>query len=152
MFQDCYEPLNFLMIDMNLEIFSISKRQVKELNKVILTGNLAKDVEVRYTQSGKAVTRMTVAVNQGYGDKKTTDFFNLVAWDKTAEHCGKYLSKGSKVLVEGTLKNNNYEDKNGVKRYDVEVIVGSIEFIGSKKKAASTGYDGEDVSDDDMPF
>ena len=124
------------------------------MNKVILTGNLTKDVEMRYTQSGKEMARMSIAVNQGYGDKQTTDFFNLTAWEKTANLCGKYLSKGSKVLVEGRLKNNNYE-KNGVKHYGVDVIVESIEFMdskgSSKKKAANTDYDGA-IDDDDMPF
>lgn len=121
------------------------------MNKVILSGNLTKDVEVRYTQSGKATARMSIAINQGYGDKKTTDYFNLVAWEKTAELCGKYLSKGSKILVEGRLKNNNYE-KDGVKHYGVDVIVTNLEFLDNKKKSAND-YDGEeDVVDEDMPF
>ena len=124
------------------------------MNKVILTGNLTKDVEMRYTQSGKEMARMSIAVNQGYGDKQTTDFFNLTAWEKTANLCGKYLSKGSKVLVEGRLKNNNYE-KNGVKHYGVDVIVESIEFMdskGSSKKKAANDYDDGAIDDDDMPF
>ena len=124
------------------------------MNKVILTGNLTKDVEMRYTQSGKEMARMSIAVNQGYGDKQTTDFFNLTAWEKTANLCGKYLSKGSKVLVEGRLKNNNYE-KNGVKHYGVDVIVESIEFMdskGSSKKKAANDYNDGAIDDDDMPF
>ena len=124
------------------------------MNKVILTGNLTKDVEMRCTQSGKEMARMSIAVNQGYGDKQTTDFFNLTAWEKTANLCGKYLSKGSKVLVEGRLKNNNYE-KDGVKHYGVDVIVESIEFMdskGSSKKKAANDYDDGAIDDDDMPF
>ena len=140
-----------MMIDMNLETFSLKKRQVREMNKVILVGNLTKEPDVRKSQNGKSVVRMGVAVNQGYGENQTTDFFNLVAWEKTAELCGKYLSKGSKVLVEGRLRNNNYE-KDGVKHYGVDVIVNSIEFLDSKKKAANADFDGENVSDDDMPF
>ena len=125
------------------------------MNKVILTGNLTKDVEMRYTQSGKEIARMSIAVNQGYGDKQTTDFFNLIAWEKTAELIGKYLNKGSKVLVEGRLKNNNYEDNKGVKHYGVDVIVESIEFMdskGSSKKKAANDYDDGAIDDDDMPF
>lgn len=118
------------------------------MNKVILVGNLTKDVDMRRTQSGKATVRMSIAINQGYGDNKTTDYFNLIAWEKTAELCAKYLSKGSKILVEGRLKNNNYEDKNGVKHYGVDVIVISIEFLDAKKKTATNDFDG----DDDMPF
>ena len=120
------------------------------MNKVYLAGNLTKDVDLRAVQSG-TVARMAIAINQGYGDKKTTDYFNLIAWDKTAELCGKYLSKGSKVLVEGRLKNNNYE-KDGIKHYGVDVIVTSIEFMDSKKKTVNNDFDGEEVSDDDMPF
>ena len=139
-----------MMIDMNLETFSLKKRQVREMNKVILVGNLTKDPDVRKSQNGKSVVKTGIAVNQGYGENQTTDFFNLVAWEKTAELCGKYLSKGSKVLVEGRLKNNNYE-KDGVKHYGVDVIVTAIEFLDSKKKVAND-YRGEEVSDDDMPF
>ena len=138
------------MIDMNFQTFSIKKRQVREMNKVILVGNLTKDPDVRKSQNGKSVVKTGIAVNQGYGENQTTDFFNLVAWEKTAELCGKYLSKGSKVLVEGRLKNNNYE-KDGVKHYGVDVIVTAIEFLDSKKKVAND-YRGEEVSDDDMPF
>ena len=122
------------------------------MNKVILVGNLTKEPDQRRTKTDKVTTRMSIAVNQGYGENQKTDFFNLVAWEKTAELCGKYLSKGSKVLVEGILRNNNYE-KDGVKHYGVDVIVSSIEFLDSKKKAANPeDFDGEDVSDDDMPF
>ena len=117
------------------------------MNKVILVGNLTKEPEVRKSQSGKSVARMSIAVNQGYGEKQKTDFFNLVAWDKTADLCEKYLNKGSKILVEGRIKNNNYE-KDGAKHYGVDVIVETVEFMDRKKK----DYDGENDSDDDMPF
>ena len=123
------------------------------MNKVYLVGNLTKDIKVRYTQSGKAVAKVGIAINQGYGDKKTTDFFNLVAWDKTAELMSKYLSKGSKILVEGRLKTNNYEDNKGVKHSSVDVVVESVEFMDAKKKSASSNnYNAEDVDEDDMPF
>ena len=127
------------------------------MNKVILCGNLTKDPDVRYTQNGKAMSRMSIAINQGYGDNKTTEYFNLVAWEKTAQLCEKYLRKGSKVLVEGRLKNNNYKDNKGVQHYAVDVIVTSLEFMDSKKKTAEEdeGYptdDGRSPDDDDMPF
>ena len=126
------------------------------MNKVILVGNLTKDPDVRATQSGKSVARVGIAVNQGYGDKQSTDFFNLVAWDKTADLMNKYLHKGSKILVDGRLKNNNYEDNKGVKHYAVDVIVETFEFMDSKKKTADEGYPTDDGrspdDDDDMPF
>ena len=119
------------------------------MNKVFLVGNLTKDPELRYTQSGKATARMSIAINQGYGDNQSTDFFNLVAWEKTAELCGKFLSKGSKILVDGRLKNNNYE-KDGVKHYGVDVIVNSIEFLDKKKFEQKNNVETDD--NDDIPF
>lgn len=127
------------------------------MNKIILMGNLTKAPEVRYTQSGKAVARVGIGVSRfaKKGEKPETDFFNLIAWEKTAEFFGRYLSKGSKVLIEGRLQNNNYE-KDGVKHYNVDVIVEKVEFAGSKseKKAdePKDEFDGEPVNDDDMPF
>ena len=127
------------------------------MNKVILMGNLTKDPELRYTQSGKAVVKVGIAVRRPFSkEKNATDFFNLVAWDKTAEFFGKYLAKGSKVLIEGRLQNNDYTDKNGVKHYAVDVIVENVEFAGSKVEKKSDEpkdeFDGTPVNDDDMPF
>ena len=127
------------------------------MNKVILMGNLTKDPELRYTQSGKAVVKVGIAVRRPFSkEKNATDFFNLVAWDKTAEFFGKYLAKGSKVLIEGRLQNNDYTDQNGVKHYAVDVIVENVEFAGSKVEKKSDEpkdeFDGTPVNDDDMPF
>ena len=127
------------------------------MNKVILMGNLTKDPELRYTQSGKAVVKVGIAVRRPFSkEKDATDFFNLVAWDKTAEFFGRYLAKGSKVLIEGRLQNNDYTDKNGVKHYAVDVIVENVEFAGSKVEKKSDEpkdeFDGTPVNDDDMPF
>lgn len=123
------------------------------MNKIFLSGNLTKDPDIRYTNSGKATARTIIAVNRGYGDKQTTDFFNLVAWDKTAEFFGKYLKKGSRILVEGRLQNNVYTDKNGVKRYSEDIVVANVEFAGSKSdKKSDDGFNGEEVPDEDVPF
>lgn len=103
------------------------------MNKVFLSGNLTRDVEVRYTQAGKAYARMGIAINRRYKDKDSVDFFNLVAWDKTAEFCGRYMTKGSRVLVEGSLRASNYENKDGVKVNSVEVWIDNIEFAGAKR-------------------
>ena len=108
------------------------------MNKVFLSGNLTRDPEVRYTQSGMAYAKMGIAVNRQYtsknGDRQeSTDFFNLTAWGKTAEFCGRYLEKGRRVLVEGRIGNDNYEDKNGVKHYGVNITVDNIEFASSKR-------------------
>lgn len=105
------------------------------MNKVILSGNLTRDVEVRYSQSGKAFARMGIAVNRPYSKEKVTDFFNLTAFNKTAEFCGRYMTKGTRVLVEGTLQTSTYENKEGVKVNSVDILVDNIEFAGSKRQS-----------------
>ena len=109
------------------------------MNKVILTGNLTRDPEVRYTSSGTSYAKMGIAVMRPYSSKtndgqQITDFFNLTAWNKQAEFCGRYLKKGARILVEGRIENNNYEDKNGVKHYSVDIRVDNIEFSGGKPR------------------
>ena len=118
------------------------------MNKVFLSGNLTKAPEVRYTQSGKAFARMGIAVKRQFA-KDAVDFFNLVAWEKTAEFCGKHMHKGSRVLVEGRLQTNSYE-KDGVKHNTVDVLIDNIEFAGDAKK--KDDLDGMPVDDDDTPF
>ena len=103
------------------------------MNKVFLSGNLTRDPEVRYTQAGKAYARMGIAINSRSKEKDIVDFFNLVAWEKTAEFCGKYLRKGSRVLVEGRLKASNYENRDGVKVNTVDIWIDNIEFANSKR-------------------
>lgn len=107
------------------------------MNKVFLSGNLTQDPEVRYSQSGTAYTKTGIGVRRAFsknGDgQNNTDFFNLTLFGKQAEFCGRYLKKGSRVLVEGRIENDNYEDKNGVKHYRVNIMVDSIEFADSKR-------------------
>ena len=126
------------------------------MNRITLSGNLTRDPEVRYTQSGKAYARLGIAVNRPFKDK-TVDFINLVAWDKTAEVMGKWLSKGSRILVAGRLQTSKYKDKDGNERTSTEVVVETFEFAGdSKKKSAAPDpddpYGGEPVDDSDTPF
>lgn len=118
------------------------------MNKVFLSGNLTRDVEVRYTQTGKAYARTGIAVKRPFS-KDAVDFFNLTAWDKTAEFMGKWFAKGSRVLVDGRIQTSSYEDKNGNKVNAVDVIVENVEFADSKKKDA---FDGENVPNEDIPF
>lgn len=149
------------------------------MNKVFLSGNLTRDPEVRYSQSGKAFTRMGIAVNRPYSKEKVTDFFNLTAFNKTAEFCGRYMTKGTRVLVEGTLQTSTYENKDGVKVNSFDILVDNIEFAGAKRtddggdnysKPSSGGNDyterrapappkkddydfgGEPIDPDDTPF
>ena len=99
------------------------------MNKVILMGRLTRDAEL-FGQKSK-VARFCLAVDRSYGDE--TDFFNCVSFGKQAEFVEKYLKKGIKVLVTGSLQNNSYEDKDGNKVNGVQIITSEIEFCESKK-------------------
>ena len=107
------------------------------MNLVILLGRLVADPEVRYTQSGKVVCQFTLAVDDYYGENKTTSFVKIVVWGKTGEHCGNNLTKGQRALVDGRLQIRSYEAKDGSgKRWVTEIIAGSVQFIDRK----STGH------------
>ena len=122
------------------------------MNKVIILGRLTANPEIRYTQSGKAVASLTLAVNKPFG-AEGADFINCVAWEKLAEIIGNNLSKGSQILVEGRMQNRSYENNQGEKRFITEVVLNNIEFIGSKKKnETSTDCFGEVVQDEQIPF
>ena len=110
------------------------------MNKVFEIGNLTRDPELSETSNGVAYCRFSIAVNRDYKDSdgnKITDFFNVVAWRGHAEICGKFLKKGSKVGIVGSLENRSYEDKDGNKRTVTEIIVKEIEFLTPKN---SDGY------------
>ena len=120
------------------------------INKVVLTGNLTKDPEVKYTQSGKAVAMFSIAVNDGFGDNQKTYYPNVVVWGKTAETVGNNLAKGSKVGVVGKLTTRSYDNSAGQKVYVTEVVAdmyGGIEFLGSKKQSQSNP-----IEDEEIPF
>ena len=104
------------------------------MNKVLLTGRLTKDPELRYTQQGTEVASCTVAINSNCGEKKQVDYINITAWGNLGKFLNKYYTKGQAIAVVGRLKNNNYEDKNGNKKYTTEVVAESIEFVGNKKQ------------------
>ena len=111
-------------------------------NRVILVGNLTRDPEIRYTQSGKGVTKFTLAVNNPRNKEETT-FVDIVAWDRLGETCNTYLKKGSNALVEGRLVIRSYEDKEGVKRKATEVVIDNMQMLGSRRDAGG-GEDGGD--------
>lgn len=106
------------------------------LNRVILYGRLTKDVELRQTNSGISVARFTVACDRQFANKETgkreADFIEVQAWRNTADFVGRYFSKGDAITVEGSIRNNNYEDKNGAKHYSYVVMADNVGFGGSK--------------------
>lgn len=138
------------------------------MNKVIFIGRLTRDPELRFIPgSGTAVTRFSVAVNREFKKEgqPDADFFNIVAWGNIAENCANYLKKGRLVGIEGQLRNNNFEDKNGVKHYSVEINANRVEFLEwgdnqqqSQPKQQSNqqnDYDSFQAMDDfqdDIPF
>ena len=109
------------------------------MNKVILVGNLTRDPELTETPSGVAVCRFSIAVSRDYASSdgtRETDFFNVTVWRGRAENCGKYLKKGNKVAVVGSLQNRSYEDKDGIKRTVTDVIANEVEFLTPKSAQA----------------
>jgi single-strand DNA-binding protein len=146
------------------------------VNKVILVGNLGKDPEVRYVQSGNAVCTLRLAVTERRKDgdnwKDHTEWMDVVTFGKTAENAGQYLQKGRQIYVEGRLQTRQYKDKEGHDRYKTEVVANQVLFLGggdrsgaprpapNKPASAPAQSDGgEDAPppdagfiDDDLPF
>ena len=129
------------------------------MNKVMLIGNLTRDVEKRETETGKAVANFSIAVGRTFSDE--TDFFNVTVWEKQAENCAKYLKKGSKVGIVGTLQNRSYKANDGVKRTITEVIAEQVEFLSPKQaeetqeQVASVTRERpqlEEIDDNQLPF
>lgn len=112
-------------------------------NKVILMGRLTADPELRQTTSGIASCRFRVAVDRGYKSKETgerqADFISVIAWRATAEFVSRYFSKGKMIIVEGSLRNDDYTDKNGVKHYSMNVQADNVLFGESKSASAAAG-------------
>ena len=118
---------------------------MRGFNRAIIAGNLTQDPEVRYTVNKKAYARFTVAVNNRYRDangeyKDSADYITVVAWNNNAETVGKYLKKGSPVLIEGTIRTGSYDAKDGSgKRYTTEVWVNTMIMLGSREGGSSSG-------------
>jgi len=110
------------------------------LNKVILIGRLTADVELSQTPTGINYCRFTIAINRPFRKdaEKQADFIGVTAWRATAEFISKYFSKGSAIIVEGSLRNNDYTDKDGIKHYSMEVQASNVSFGGSSGKKSNT--------------
>jgi len=136
------------------------------MNKIILMGRLTRDPEVRYSDDNKAVGRFALAVDRKF--KKdggpTADFFNCTAFGKTAEFVEKYLRKGTKILITGSIQNDNYTNGHGEQVYAMQVIADEIEFAESKSAGSGTNEPAQTQTtsggfmnlpngiDDEMPF
>lgn len=120
---------------------------MRGFNRAIIAGNLTKDPEVRYTVNKKTYARFTVAVNNRWRNangevQDSTDYINVVAWNNTAENVGKYLKKGSPVLIEGRIRTGSYDAKDGSgKRYTTEIWVDNMVMLSSREQGGSgSGY------------
>ena len=142
------------------------------MNKVILIGNLAADPETRTTQSGVTQCTLRLAVQRRFANQqgvREADFFNIVCWRQTAEFCSRYLAKGRKIAVEGSLQTRSYDAQDGSKRYVTEVIADNVEFCDSRPEGGRprtdnpppaeppVGYGSNnagftEVDDDELPF
>jgi single-strand DNA-binding protein len=151
------------------------------VNKVILIGRVGRDPEVRYTSAGSPVATFSVATDESFKAKngeqqQHTEWHKVVAWNKLAEICGEYLTKGKLVYIEGSIRSKQWEDQSGNKRTSYEIIARNMQMLGSRsdsERAASGGSrpaaspsqapeerydsgpepspDGE-ITDDDIPF
>lgn len=128
------------------------KREAR-VNLFVATGNLTKDPEVRYTQTGKAVTSFRIAINEGRGEKRTTLYLSCEAWERLAETVAEYTRKGSKVAVTGSLADDSYTDRQNVKHAGVKVSCRNVEFLDRAADAETpTPVDRPEDDLSDLPF
>ena len=124
------------------------------MNKVYLIGNLTRDPDTGETANGIKYARIGIAVSRRYADSDgniQTDFFNIIAWRGLAENCEKFLSKGKKIAIIGSVLNRTYEDKEGVKRTVTDIIADEIEFLTPiDKPEQKTKKEHEEVGE--LPF
>lgn len=138
------------------------------MNKIILIGNLTRDPESGSTQSGVNFTRFTIAVNRPFTNdsgERVADYFDIIAWRNLAERCAKYLFKGNKVGITGSVQRRQYEDRDGIKRTSFDVVADEVEFLtpraaqdGAQSSAPHNSQSGNvphdltPVDNDDLPF
>lgn len=131
------------------------------LNKIMVIGNLGTDPEMRYTPNGNAVTSFRLAVSRSYtprdGERRQeTEWFRIVAWNQQAESCNQFLQKGKRVYVEGRLKSDTWEGRDGQTRFTNEIIADRVLFLDRQPVTtmpSDEGYSEETgVGADDLPF
>ena len=135
------------------------------INKVILIGKLGRDPELRYTASGKAVAKFSIATSEQWTDKEggkeeRTEWHRIIAWGRLGEICGEYLRKGRQVYIEGRLQTRQWDDKEGNKRYTTEIVAQTMQMLGTAGKAGAASTPDEkfpseepiSIPEDDIPF
>lgn len=126
------------------------------MNKTILIGRLTKEPELRATASGVSVCTFTLAVDRrSTQEGQQADFIPIVVWRNLAEHCAKYLHKGSQAAIDGSIQTRSYDAPDDSKRYITEVVANSVEFLGKPQTTAENAPESsamESVEDEDIPF
>lgn len=131
------------------------------MNKAILIGNLTKDPELTITNNGIAVCKFSLAVSRRYvnaSGERETDFLNIVVWRGQAENCHKYLKKGSKCGIVGSIQSRSYEAQDGTRRYITEIVAEEVEFLSNRNSSSDNTEKTEEVAelkpidDDSLPF
>ena len=130
------------------------------INQCNFIGRLGRDPEIRYTQSGKAVASFSIACSEKRGGEETTEWVNIVAWEKLAEICGQYLAKGSLVFISGRMQTRKWQDKEGGTRYTTEIVAREMKMLSPRGEGSGSGggYGGDGggqeppAMGDDVPF
>lgn len=139
------------------------------MNKVYLIGNLTRDPELSQTTSGISVCRMSIAVGRRFANAeggRDTDFFNITAWRGTADNCAKFLKKGNKIAVSGSIQTRTYEKQDGSKGFSIDIVADEVEFLSSKNDGSNDSSseggmsvnnaepvsDLQPINDDNLPF
>jgi single-strand DNA-binding protein len=102
------------------------------MNRVLLMGRLTREPELRTTAAGKAVTTFTLVTHEFAGGREQSEFHSIVAWERLAETCGRYLGKGSQVLVEGRLSTRSWDDASGERHWRTEIVASTVEMLGRR--------------------
>jgi single-strand DNA-binding protein len=119
-------------------------------NRVQLIGNLGRDPELRHTSGGNPVVNLRLAVNTGFGENQRVDWFTVIAWNKLAEICNQYLSKGARIFVEGRLQIRQWEGDDGQTRYATEIVANRVLFLDRADSAGAPEEEPEGA--DEIPF
>src|SRR4029079_4774709 len=109
-------------------------RRYGPMNRVLITGRLTRDPELRTTAGGKAVAQVSVARHDDVSGKEKSEFHNVVSWDRLAETCGRYLGKGQLVAVEGRIQTRSWDDDKGARHWKTEIVASSVEMLSGRRK------------------
>lgn len=121
------------------------------MNNISIIGNLTRDYEVKYTTNGDAIGVFNIAHNDGYGDNEHVSYFEVTTFGKQAARHGEYISKGSKVAITGSIRQDRWEAQDGTKRSKVKIIAHRVQYLDAKKKG-NTDDVTQEVAEDDIPF